>query len=269
MSSPVGGLFQRLLAGINAPSGFSIGMTPTQRADILRGIFDLYYKEIHTEKTVFDTSRLWCSKMAAIAHLFPDAKVIVCVRELAWIMDSFERIMGKSPLVTSKMFKPREAATIYTRVNALASGNGVVGFAWNAVQEALYGEHANRLIVVDYEALARDPRRVTALLYEHLKLPAFEHDFDNVAFEAGEAFDNQIGIPGLHTVARQVKFSQRPTILPPDLFERFSGRNFWRRRAAQSREVPILLPSAVRPQTLLPGGLRQQSMESHRQPEGA
>jgi sulfotransferase len=163
------------------------------------------------------------------------------------------------------MFKPREAATIYTRVGSLAAGNGTVGFAWNAVQEAFYSEYAERLIVIDYEALTRDPKRAMDFLYGHLNLPKFDHDFDNVAFEAGEEFDQQIGIPGLHTVARQVRFSQRPTILPPDLFERFSGRNFWRRPAVQTGKIPILLPEPVKGPVPLQGGFRP-PMRVNREP---
>ena len=268
MSSPVSGLFQRMLAGMSAPGGFSVMISQPQREDLLRGIFDIYYKDIHPARTVFDTGRMWCSKMGAVARLYPDSKVIVCVRELAWIVDSFERILAKNPLIVSRMFKPQDSLTMHARVNSLASGQGSVGFAWNAVQEALHGEHAGRLIVVDYEALARDPKRAMEFVYKHLDMPAFEHDFNDVAFEASEEFDAQLGVPGLHTVAREVRFSQRATILPPDLFERFSGRNFWRWPTARLRDVPVLLPAAFKPVVMQQGGVRA-SMEAQFAPPGA
>ena len=50
--------------------------------------------------------------------------------------------------------------------------------------------------------------------------------------------------PGLHTVGRKVRFTERPTILPPELYERFSGRNFWRRPGGNPRGVEVILPSA-------------------------
>ena len=256
MSSPVGALFRRLLVGMGPQNEFSILMTEDQRQNILRGLFEAYYKDIHPTQIVFDTSRIWCSKMAAIMRLFPRARIIVCVRELVWIMDSFERILRKNSLVASKMFKPREGATIYTRLGALASGNGTVGFAWNAVQEAFYGEHAGRLLVIDYEALTREPKRAMQFIYEALDVPAFEHDFGNVTYEGGGEFDAQLGVPGLHAVGSQVSFAERPTILPPDLFERFSGRNFWRRPGANTRKVAVLLPSNERPRGMPPGGFR-------------
>jgi sulfotransferase len=161
-------------------------------------------------------------------------------------MDSFERILRKEPLLVSRMFRPRDAATVYARMNALASGLGTVGFAWNAAQEAFWGEHADRLLVVDYEALAREPARTIKCIYDALGLPAFDHDFENVSYEDGGAVDAQPGVPGLHTVTGKVEFVERPTILPPDLYQRFGGRNFWRRPRANTRNVMVVLPSQQR-----------------------
>ena len=172
--------------------------------------------------------------------------MIVCVRNLVWIMDSFERILRKEPLLVSKMFRPRDAATVHTRVGSLASPLGTVGFAWNAVQEAFWGEHAHRLLVVDYEALTREPARTIKCIYDTLGLPAFDHDFEHVSYEDGGVFDAQLGVPGLHTVTGKVEFVERPTILPPDLYQRFSGRNFWRRPRANTRNVAVVLPSQLR-----------------------
>lgn len=256
MSSPVGGLFRRLLSGMSPQAEFADFITPDQRQSIMRGLFDNYYKDVHPTKVVIDTNRVWCSRMGAIAQLFPRARVIVCVRELVWIMDSFERILRRTPLMMSRMFRPQDAATIYMRLNSLASGRGPVGFAWNAVQEAFYGEHADRLLVIDYEALTREPARAIKFIYDALELPAFDHDFDNVTYEGGEGFDAQLGVPGLHTVAGKVSFAERPTILPPDLVERFSGRNFWRRPRANTRNVAVLLPSEPRPRGAPQPGFR-------------
>ncbi len=256
MSSPVGGLFRRLQGGMSPQAEFGLSISDEQREAVLRGLFDNFYKDVHPTKTVFDTNRLWCSKMGAIVRLFPEARVITCVRDLAWVMDSFERILRKSPLLTSKMFRPQQSATVYTRTAALGSGNGTVGYAWNAVQEAFWGEHADRLIVIDYEVLAREPARTMSFIYDSLGLPPFDHDFENVVYERGGDFDSQIGVPGLHKVTGKVDLVERPTILPPDLFERFSGRNFWRRPAANTRKVTVLLPSTERRRQPGQGGFR-------------
>lgn len=269
MSSPVSSLCQRLVFGMGPQSEFSSLITDQQRRNLLHALFEGYYKDIHHQKLVIDTSRMWCSKMPMIAKLYPEARVIVCVRELLWVIDSFERILRRNPLVMSKMFQKQSGSTVFTRVGNLASPHGTVGFAWNALQEAFYGEFADRLVLIDYEALTRDPQRAMDFLYTELGLPPFAHDFNNVSYSEGDEFDQQLGVAGLHTVGRTVRFVERPSILPPELIERFSGRNFWRRRGSGQRNVKILLPESTGPRRLAPfGGMRPQFAQGRR-PVGA
>ena len=244
MSSPVGGLIGRVQGAMGPKSEFAAMMTDHHRRNILQAVFEGFFKDVHGERTVIDTNRAWCAKLPLIDALYPDAKVIVCVRDLVWIMDSFERVLRRNALGVSKMFQPKDALTAHTRVSSLASPGGTVGFAWNATQEAFYGEHSDKLIVVDYEALCREPKRTLEIIYARLGLEPFAHDFENVVYGEGDSFDANLGVPGLHTVGRQVRFSERPTILPPELYERFSGRNFWRCPGGNPRGVEVVLPSA-------------------------
>jgi len=169
--------------------------------------------------------------------------VIACVRDLAWIMDSFERLFRKNPLLMSRMFKPAETITVYTRMDALVGPSGPVRFAWNALREALYGEHADRLVIVEYEELAREPKRTIDVIYDRCGLPHFSHDFDNVSYEDGHEFDHQFGVPGLHSISGKVRYSERRTVLPPDLFERFANRSFWRTPHSDRRNMSTFAPA--------------------------
>jgi len=38
-------------------------------------------------------------------------------------------------------------------------------------------------------------------------------------------------------------FVDRPTVLPPDVFQRFSNRAFWRNPKSNPRKVRVLLPA--------------------------
>ena len=64
-------------------------------------------------------------------------------------------------------------------------------------------------------------------MHEFLDLPPFDYDFENVAYDA-PAFDAALGLEGMHRVRPKVAPQPRRTILPPDLFKRFSGMDFWR-----------------------------------------
>jgi sulfotransferase len=245
MTSPVGTFCVALLGTMGARGEWSDMIDEEQREAVLRALFDGYYNKIHSTKLVFDTNRLWCAKMDAIARLFPQSRVIVCVRDMAWIMDSFELLVRKNPFLMSRMYGPDTMLNVFARTNSLGSSAGVVGSAWESVQEAFYGNHSHRLLVVDYEALAREPQRAMEFIYNGLGLPPFMHDFDNVTYEDGGEFDARLGIPGLHRITGKVKFEDRPSVLPPDVFKRFSGRSFWRNPKANPRHVQILLPAAI------------------------
>jgi sulfotransferase len=267
ISSPVAALFSSLLNVMSARSEWVDLFDDEQRENVLRAAFHAYYQKISATKLVFDTNRLWCAKMEALARLFPNARVIVCVRELAWVVDSFERLVRKNPFLMSRMYSSESATTVYTRTSHITGATGVVGMAWDAIHEAFYGDHSGRLVVIDYEALAREPKRTMEFIYDAIALPYFDHDFENVTYQESGEFDVRVGIPGLHLVTGKVHFVDRPTVLPPDVFQRFANRNFWRNPRSNPRKVRILLPSAlaspIRPTTAVPEALRGQEKTSH------
>jgi sulfotransferase len=183
---------------------------------------------------------LWCAKIGGLAQLFPSARVICCVRHMSWIIDSVERLVQRNAFELSKMFNFEAGGTVYGRADAVAAGSGFVGFAYNALKEAFFGAEARRLILVQYDSLTRRPIETLRTLYEVLGEPWFEHDVENVVYEDAVEFDMRLGTPGLHDVARQVRPSERATILPPDLFRRFEGDNFWRDPSINIRGVQVI-----------------------------
>ena len=227
ITSPVGSLFQSNIQLLSTGSEFAARVSDTQRRAVLQGLFTSFYSTIYDRAVIFDTNRLWCSRLPAIASLFPEAKVICCVRNLAWIMDSFERLFQNYPYYNSRLFNDAaERETIYSRLEALGQGSRVVGFAYNALKEAFYGSYADRLLLVEYELLAAAPAKVMALIYQFLGEPPFAHNFDWVEYESPEV-DRWLGLKDLHRVSGKVELRARQTVLPPDLFEKYSALSFW------------------------------------------
>ncbi|MEA5518586.1 MAG: sulfotransferase [Limnoraphis robusta] len=229
MTSPVGGLVNRMLDAMSEENEFSVFLSQDQRRDLILSIFSAYYQQqLAEKKVVFDTNRLWCSKLPLICQLFPEAKVICCVRNVAWVMDSLERLVRRNAFEISRMFRNRaEISTVYSRTEALSQGNRLVGFAYNALKEAFYSEQAERLLLVDYEFLAISPEETLSLIYQFLGEEPFDHDLESIEYEEPE-FDRRLRTEGLHTVRSRVEFKARRSILPPDLFERFSQLSFWK-----------------------------------------
>jgi sulfotransferase len=239
MTSPVGAMYMALESAMSRRNETAVFIDDAQRRAILKGLFANYYEAIHPKKVVFDTNRVWCTKLPALVELFPAARCICCVRNIGRIMDSIERLVRRNAFELSGMFGFEPGGTVYTRVNRLASSDGLVGFALDALREAYFGEQASKLILVEYQALVRAPRDTFSILYEMLEEPLFEHDFDNVEYEA-DAFDLALGARGLHTIRRKVEWVEHASVLPPGLLERFSGDMFWRMPEANIRGVPTI-----------------------------
>ncbi|TFH83466.1 sulfotransferase family protein [Pseudomonas kribbensis] len=237
MTSPVGALFSGVLEQCSAGSEFGAVIDTDMRRRLLRGLFDSYYADKANKPVVFDTNRQWSSRLPAISDLFPKAKVIACVRNVAWVMDSLERLYRANPYENTKLFGDAvERNTVYSRCETLAQRNRLVGFAWAALKEAYYGEHADSLLIVDYDLLTQAPERVLRLVYDFIGEPWFEHDFEHLAYDAPE-FDQALGVAGLHKVKPKVALQSRRTILPPDLFKQYADLSFWLDGSASAANV--------------------------------
>jgi sulfotransferase len=240
MSSPVGSLFMALQNAMSRRNEGAIFIEEAQKRELLKGLFNDYYYAIHPEKVVFDTNRAWCSKLPTLVRLFPEAKVICCVRHVPWVMDSIERLIRENAFELSGIFGFESLNTVYSRVNRLANSDGLVGFAIDALREAFWSEHANRLILVGYEALAKNPEGTMRQVYKFLGENWFAHNFDNVEYQA-EEFDLALGTPNLHRVRRKVEWIERNSVLPPALFDRFANDAFWTVSELNIHNVPVIL----------------------------
>lgn len=245
MSGPVGPLINGLLQQIGAGSEFYSFFSEEKRKTMCHAVFNAYYADQEGKEIIFDTNRMWTARLHQLMELFEDFKVICCVRNPAWVLDSFERIYRKNPFDYSKLFSAQNRHTVYSRCESMVNG-GIVGTAWMALKEAFYGEFSDRLLLIDYDLLAQHPQNTIRLLYEFIGEPPFEHDFDEVVFSHDE-FDYNIGAKGLHTVKKKVEFKPRRTILPPDLFHKYSQMAFWKDPSGTSAGIIAPKKDNVKP----------------------
>lgn len=233
MSSPVASLVNSSLELTGAGSEFYSFFDEPKRIRIAKALIKAYYEDVE-KPTVFDTNRVWTARMHQLVELFEDFKVICLVRNPAWVMDSFEKIYRKNPFNYSKMFSAANRVTVYSRCESLL--NGTVGVSLTALKEAFYGEYSEKLLLVDYDLLTKFPEKTMRLIYEFIGIDYFNHDFDNVEYSHDE-FDYTLGVKGLHTVQRKVEYKERRSILPPDLFDKYSDLAFWKDTAGSAASV--------------------------------
>ncbi|MDB5989584.1 MAG: sulfotransferase family protein [Herbaspirillum sp.] len=238
MSGPVGGMVGTLVDHMGDSNEFSSFIKDEHRHRVLRGIFDNYYSEDCPE-IIFDTNRAWCARMPLLQTIFPGSKVIACVRDTSWVVDSIERLVRKNSMTPSSIFNYQAGGTVYSRAETVAGPSGMLGYAYNALKEAFYSECAEHLMLVQYETLTSEPQTVLNAIYEFIHEPAFKHDSENLEFNADE-FDRKAGMPGLHAVRRRVMPNNRQSILPPDIFNKFSNDAFWKDPECNTHGVRII-----------------------------
>jgi sulfotransferase len=117
--------------------------------------------------------------------------------------------------------------------------SGLVGSAWSALREAWFGADADRLVLLEYDRLAKQPEQSLDRLYRVLGEPPFRHDFDNVVYDEPD-YDFLLGMPGMHRVDREVRFRRRDPCIPPDLHEKYSDWRFWAKPGLNPRGILVV-----------------------------
>lgn len=235
VQSPVIPMFTGLKDSIS-PLAEPLKMTSAQRVRIFRAAIGAYYDDAAGD-VIVDGHRDWCGWLALLAQMFPDGRVICCVRNPAWIIDSTERIVRNNPAETPRMFAEGPQLSVYNRLEQMKASR-YLGGSMQALRHAWFSEHARMLIAVRYESLVDDPPGVIARLYAELGEPAFEHDFSSFSHDEPE-LDGFLGMPGMHSVRAPVVRRQRQTILPPDIFAAHDNA-FWDRSDQNPHGVTIL-----------------------------
>ena len=239
MSSPVASLLGSIQKKTSGGE-FSIFFNDERRKEMLHGIFNSYYYDIPNDSVIFDTNRTWTGRTSLLSLLYPDSRIICCVRDIGWIIDSIEKMLHKNPLQLSRMFNFEPGASVYSRIESLMnSDTGQVGLAWSNLREAWYGPQSARLILVPYDHLTKDPKRTIEYLYKELNEPIFQHDFNNIIYDEPD-YDSHIGMPGLHKVREKVEYIERVPCIPPDIFSKYASANFWLNPNLNSKKVKII-----------------------------
>ena len=198
-----------------------------RRAAVYRGLFDGFYGDA-ADHVVFDTNRLWTGKLALLKTLYPLSKVICCVRQPSWILDSFEQAFRRNPLRTNAATAHEVHASVHARLEVLVRAEtGVLGLAWNALRDAWHSDDAARLVIIDYDRLIDAPDAVISGLYAALGETPFAHDVNALDYDEPE-YDQATGIPGLHKVRPTLARIDRPSCLPPEVFKKYETDLFWR-----------------------------------------
>ena len=226
ISNPLARFVRSIVVESHAGPGYHLQCSEPKRIELIQNLIRTYHSHLDCD-VAFNTNRGWTSILPLLEQATPESKIICCVRDIRWVLDSFETLFRRNPFSMSKMYGEQEAETVYTRAYSLMSPGHTVRFAYDSLKEALTGNQKQMMFILEYEQLARYPEQTMKALHKFIDEPYFNYDFDDVETSYDE-YDVEAGIPGLHTIRKQVSYVERNPILPPDLWNEFSGLEVWR-----------------------------------------
>jgi sulfotransferase len=215
ISGPLARFVRSIITESSTQGGYRFECPPEKRKNLIAGLFENYYDD-RTKTICVNHNRGWGLLFHTIKDLYPTAKMVMCVRPVVEVINSFEWLYRKQPYSFTNIFNGDENTNVYTRAEALLPPGKTVGFAYAAMKQTISSEYKNDIAIVEYKQLATNPQKTVEALYKFLGIPAFSHDFNDVEASYDE-FDRDVGLEGLHNVRKSISYKPQEMILPPDL----------------------------------------------------
>lgn len=196
---------------------------------VMRGMLDGYYSHID-KPIVFDKDRGWIPQIAVLeAVLQREVKIMVCVRNPAEILASFERLRKENPLFFSLPDQSlKEGSSIASRAYFYAGPDGPMGLSHRNIKDAVTMGYIDRLLFVDYNRFCNSPRSQTKRIYDFFELPEYTHNFEKIDQEE-KYYDVSVGLPNLHKIKPTLEKTTVNCVeyLGLDLYEQYNREIFW------------------------------------------
>lgn len=229
ISDPLYDFIKGKINAVNTSVGMSDIVPEDRLYNLMRADFDAFYKD--DAEVCFNTNRSWSAETAFLKQLYPDFKMIVMIRSIPWILDSFEQLHRKNPTTIKPLYNHIDWPSVYERTHLLM-GNipnqaGRVKGPLEGVKQAAFSNEKDQILFLEYDALATHPREVIDIVYNYLEEEKFDHDFSSTQ-ASYDLYDQEAKISGLHNVRSSVEFIERESILPGDLFSMYLQEDFWK-----------------------------------------
>jgi len=199
------------------------------KVGVLKSVLQGYYSHID-RPFVIDKDRGWIPLLPQVESVLDrKIKVIVCVRNPAEILTSFEKLRKENPLFFTKADSNlREGSNIASRAYFYAGPEGPMGLSHRNIKDAVTMGYLDRFLFIDYNRFCNSPKSQTKRIYEFLELPKFEHDFEKIV-QTEVYNDLANGLPNLHKIKPSL---DRTTVncveyLGLDLYEQYNREIFW------------------------------------------
>lgn len=168
-----------------------------QRAGILN-----CYHSLTDRPVVVDKSRGWIGGIERLFQLFPNAKVLVPIRDVRGIISSMEKKYREHPfhVTATEAAKTMNWTTVEKRVQGFLN-DVPLGIALERLYDA-QSRFKDKLHFVSAEKLTTQPEETMKKVWEYLEEKPFVNDFNNIEQYTKE---HEIGWPyGDHSIANKI-----------------------------------------------------------------
>jgi len=169
--------------------------------DYVKGGCENAFNRLTERPVVADKCRSWIGHLDMLYAIWPDAKVLVPVRDMRGILSSFEKKWQKHPFPrTAGESNPQNWTTVEKRAQAWLQ-MPPLGIAVERLSDAVR-RHKDKLHFVHFEDLTSNPQETMQGVWEYLGHDFDGHDFDNVHQYTQE---HELGWPyGDHEIRNKV-----------------------------------------------------------------
>jgi hypothetical protein len=188
-----------------------------QKRDTLRGTIMGYYASTSSD-IILDRNLGWVPLIALMEDLLQtEIKILVCVRNPAEILSSYERTRIANPAVdTAPGMSKKDRSSIASRAFYYSGPDGQLGKIHRNIQDAVIMGYLDRMLFVDYGMYCSNPRSQTRRIYDFFGMEEFSHDFQNIA----------PGNPGVRPQLEKITVNC-VQYLGLDLFDQYNSQIFW------------------------------------------
>lgn len=182
-------------------------------ASAMQGFLHGWYHDSGTRRVVIDKNRAWLHAVELLLHIEPQARLVVCLRELGQIYGSIEAQHQRTILVD--FIDHLADYDRFGRADMLFAKDRVIGAPLIALQAVLDLPNAvkQRLYFVRFEDLVAQPVKCMSHLYAWLELAPFEIDPERLAMGMRES-DSHYRLKYPHRQSTRVA-APTPHLVPP------------------------------------------------------
>lgn len=152
---------------------------------------------------IADKCRSWIGSIGLALQMFPDAKILIPVRDIRGVLSSMEKKFQQHPAFQMEMSQQdtQMIQTVEGRVNFWLS-RPPIGIAIERIHE-ITRLHKDKVHFVHFEKLTQSPASTMQDVWRYLGLDRYKHDFENVEQYTHE---HELGWPyGEHSIRREVR----------------------------------------------------------------